>query len=124
MKDSVSMEMSGQTDWQLLQAAASHLRQSSACRTDTAFGQLRLAMQCLHAPQRLCMALGLLAASPDHADVASAVAEASPTWQERAVITTTLVQHLVTVLMSSMKVRFIPLPSHCAACSGTLHDAP
>ena len=113
--------MTGQTDWQLLHAAASHLRQSSACRTDMAFGQLRLAMQCLHAPQRLCMALGLLAASPDPADVASA--EASQTWQERAVITATLVQQLVTVLMSSMKVRFILRPLYCAACSGASHDA-
>ena len=94
----------GESDWQLLRMAASHLRHRGAHCIDTDLGQLRLAVQCLHSPQRLCVALSLPAEGVDCADVPSAAAEGSQTWQERAVLITGLVQQLVVELLSSMQV--------------------
>jgi hypothetical protein len=109
------MEAGAEPEWQLLRAAVSHLRRHGGHCNDMDLTQLQLAVQCLHAPQRLCVALGLPAGSVDCADAASAVTEASiERWLERAVVITDLVQQLVVVLLTSMQVR-VPLPLCCDA---------
>lgn len=101
------MGSGAEADWQRLRAAADHMQHKGCGRSDTDLGELRLAVQCLHAPQRLCGALGLPAPGLDGgADAASAVAEPGTTvWHQRAVMVTTLVQQLVVTLLSSMQVR-------------------
>lgn len=116
------MASSAEVDWQFVCAVADHLQRTGRDSSGTDLAVLRQAVQCLHAPQRLSIALGLAAAGLDGGtDAASAVADAgTAVWQQRAVIVTTLVQQLIVMLLSSMRVRF-RVHKTCAVFTATWH---
>lgn len=91
-------------DWQLVHATAERL-QSQRCESlDTGIHAVRLALECLHTPQRLCCALELPAAAPTPDAAPSPAEPAAAGWHERAVIVTLLVQQLMVLLLSGSQV--------------------